>query len=160
MTSKANESNKISYDSLAYKLYRQLLSLLLGNRLIFIAIMIGLLFSATNIFQYVKERSLGPSERNQFTVYIDLPAGMHINETIQATRTLSDYLLDSVSNPEVTDVLAYVGAGGPRFFLALSPNDPQPNKSFLVVNTQTSEQINTVMRRVEDFIKKDHWAWF
>lgn len=153
--SKTNDNTQISDNSLAYKIYRRLLSFLLHNRLIFIVIMIGLLFAATNIFQFVKERSLGPSERNQFTVYIDLPAEAHINETIEATQSMSKFLFDKENNPEVTDVLAYVGAGGPRFFLALSPNDPQPNKSFLVVNTQTSDQINTVMRRVENFIKQD-----
>ena len=47
---------------------------------------------------------------------------------------------------------AYVGSGGPRFFLALSPNDPQPNKAFLVVNTQESDQIEVVMVRTERFI--------
>lgn len=153
--SKTNDNTQVSYNSLVYKIYRRLLSLLLRNRIIFVAIMIGLLFGATNIFQFVKERSLGPSERNQFTVYIDLPAEAHINETIEATQSMSKFLSDKENNPEVTGVLAYVGAGGPRFFLALSPNDPQPNKSFLVVNTQTSDQINTVMRRVENFIKQD-----
>ena len=153
--SKTSDNAQITYDSLVYKIYRHLLALLLRYRVIFVAIMIGLLFAATNIFQFVKERSLGPSERNQFTVYIDLPAEAHINETIEATQSMSKFLIDKENNPEVTDVLAYVGAGGPRFFLALSPNDPQPNKSFFVVNTQTSDQINTVMRRVENFIKQD-----
>jgi len=117
--------------------------------------MLALLFAAGQVFQLVKQRSLAPSSRSQFTVYVDLPAQAHIDQTIATTRKLAAYLGDAEQNPEVTDVLAYVGGGGPRFFLALSPNDPQPNKAFLVVNTRTSEQVPTVMRRTEDFIQSD-----
>ena len=148
-------NNDDNYGGTVYKFYRSILSLLLRNRVIFIVLMIGLFFAATSVFQHVKQRSLGPSERNQFTVYLDLPAEAHINETITATQSMSRFLSDKTNNPEVTEVLAYVGAGGPRFFLALSPNDPQPNKAFFVVNTQTSDQINAVMRRVERFIQQD-----
>jgi len=144
-----------AYDSLPYRLYSGFVRALLRRRLVFVAVMLGLLFSSTVIFGSVKRRSLGPSERNQFTVYVDLPAGVTIDETVAATEQLTEYLLDDGSNPEVTDVLAYVGAGGPRFFLALAPNDPQPNKAFLVVNTEQADQIGVVMARVEAFLQTD-----
>ncbi|MCZ6663888.1 MAG: efflux RND transporter permease subunit, partial [Gammaproteobacteria bacterium] len=144
-----------AYDSRPYRFYQSLLSMLLRHRALFIVLMIALLFAAGGAFQFVKQRSLGPSERNQFTIYVDLPAEAHIDETITATRSLSAFLTDETKNPEVTDVLSYIGAGGPRFFLALAPNDPQPNKAFVVVNTQTSDQITAVMARVERFIERD-----
>ncbi|MCP5092260.1 MAG: efflux RND transporter permease subunit, partial [Gammaproteobacteria bacterium] len=143
-----------SYDSGAYRLYRRLLDRLLNTRVIFVLLMVGLLFAAGQVFQFVKQRSLGPSERNQFSLYLDLTAESHISQTIAAARKLSAFLADDASNPEVTDVLAYVGSGGPRFFLGLSPNDPQPNKAFLVVNTQAANQIAEVMRRAERFIAR------
>lgn len=139
----------------AYRLYQQVLHRILQRRLIFVLGMVALLFAAGQIFQFVKQRSLGPTERNQFTVYVDLPAKAHISQTMAATESLSAFLTDSALNPEVTDVLAYVGAGGPRFFLALTPNDPQPNKAFLVVNTERAEQIDAVMERVEGFLQRD-----
>ena len=138
-----------------YRFYQGLLGLILRWRIIFVLLMIALLFCAGQIFQFVKQRSLGPSERNQFTVYLDLPSEAHINETIGASRKLSAFLHDGGDNPEVTDVLAYVGGGGPRFFLALSPNDPQPNKAFFVVNTQNNDQVRVVMDRVERFIQRE-----
>jgi len=153
--SENGSKTKNSNDSRAYQFYKTLLSVLLSNRIIFVLLMIGLLFSAGQVFQFVKQRSLGPSERNQFTVYLDLPAEAHISETISATKTLSAYLHDDEKNPEVTEILSYVGSGGPRFFLVLSPNDPQANKAFIVVNTQTSDQIDIVMQRVDRFIKRD-----
>ena len=139
----------------AYGFYNKLLNVILARRAIFVLLMLGLLFAAGQVFQFVKERSLGPSERNQFTVYVDLPSIAHISETMAATRTLVEFLNDESRNPEVTHVLSYVGGGGPRFFLALAPNDPQPNKAFLVVTTERADQIDYVMERVEGFLQTD-----
>ena len=147
-----HQGNQGTDSSPATSFYRKLLTTLLCHRLLFIALMIALLLSSVGVFSLVKQRSLGASERNQFTVYLDLPAAAAIDQTIAATQRLSAYLKDPEQNPEVTDLLAYVGAGGPRFFLALTPNDPQPNKAFLVVNTQQANQIETVMARVERYI--------
>jgi multidrug efflux pump subunit AcrB len=68
---------------------------------------------------------------------------------------MSAFLGDESRNPEVTDVLSYVGAGGPRFFLALKPNDPKPNKAFFVVSTKESAQLGFVMPRVEALLKRE-----
>jgi multidrug efflux pump subunit AcrB len=150
-----DEGESEPYDATPYRLYRRALGLLLRYRLAFVAVMLLLLFAAAQIFGFVKERSLGPSARNQFTAYLDLPADANIKETMAAARQLSDYLADADRNPEVTGVLAYVGSGGPRFFLALAPNDPQPNKAFLVINTQSADQVPELMRRTEEYILRD-----
>ncbi len=139
-------------DSAAYRAYRRLLESVLRHRVAFVVLMLALLVSAGAVFRFVKERSLGPSARNQFTVYLDLPAQAHVTRTMEAAQRMVAYLRDPEANPEVSDVLAYVGGGGPRFFLALAPNDPQPNKAFLVVNTREARQVPELMRRVEDFI--------
>lgn len=145
----------VSRENVFYRLYRGLLSFVLRTRIIFVFLMVGLLFAAGHAFQYVKQRSLGSSARSQFTIYLDLPAVSHISETIAAAGALSAFLGETSANPEVTEVLSYVGAGGPRFFLTLKPNDPQPNKAFLVVNTQESAQLALVMPRVERFLKRE-----
>lgn len=152
---KSAPSPRDPYGSIAYRGFRKTLVLALRFRVVFVAMMIALLISSGMIFGLVKKRSLGPSERNQFTVYLDLPAGSAIDQTIASASRVVDFLTDKERNPEVTDVLSYVGAGGPRFFLALSPNDPQPNKAFMVVNTETSDQIQAVMRRVERYLQED-----
>ena len=148
----AADDPESALDSRPYRAYRTLLVGILRHRVAFVALMLALLVAGGHVFRYVRERSLGPSARNQFTVYLDLPAQAHITQTVGAARKMTAYLRDPQTNPEVTDVLAYVGDGGPRFFLALAPNDPQPNKAFLVVNTRTAAQVPELMRRVEDFI--------
>ena len=54
----------------AIALYDRALSFMLSQRLLFVLLMIALLIGAMALFGTVKQRSLGPSERNQFTVYL------------------------------------------------------------------------------------------
>ena len=42
-------------------------------------------------------------------------------------RRLGTWLADGTINPEVESTIAYVGFGGPRFFLVLSPVQPNPH---------------------------------
>ena len=73
-------------------------------------------------------------------VYIDLPAGYRIDSTDRVVQRVNDWLLDEDVNPEVTSTIAYVGTGGPRFFLVLDPVQPNPHVAFMVVNTESYEQ--------------------
>lgn len=145
-------ASSISGNDSNYRFYRYCLEFILQHRLAFILALLGALILSLSMFSLVKQRSLGPSERNQFSVYLDLPAGYDITATKGSAETLMHYLLNKSYNPEVTDVVGYVGTGGPRFFLALSPNDPQPNKAFFVVNTQSYQQVDTVMKRAQQYI--------
>jgi multidrug efflux pump subunit AcrB len=138
-------------EGIAYRIYRRLLKLIIKGRVVFILLMVMLLIASIYAFGFVKQRTLGPSERNQFVVYVDLPSEASVSSTTIATERLAQYLRDDVLNPEVTGTLAYIGSGGPRFFLSLTPNDPQPNKAFMVVNTELPGQIFAVMDRVERF---------
>jgi len=94
----------------------------------------------------------GPSERNQFLVYLDLPAGYSIYTTEDVVNRLTKWLSDKEKNPEITSTIAYVGTGGPRFFLVLSPLDPDPHVAFLVVNTENSQQVPELIQRVRQHI--------
>lgn len=136
----------------AYEWYERLLRALLRRRAVFALGIVGLFVLSLALFGQVRQRHMAPSERNQFTVYLSLPAGSDVTETIAAARTLSDYLADSKENPAVTANVAYVASGGPRFFLALQPPDPMPHSAFFVVNTKTYEGVAPAMRRAERFI--------
>ncbi|MGF1508715.1 MAG: efflux RND transporter permease subunit [Myxococcota bacterium] len=151
----AATSQPTSTQGPAYAAYARLLHWLLRHRGAFAAAMVLMLVAATQVFAYVKQRSLGPSARNQFTAYVELPAEAGIEKTIEATQGLSAFLLDERKNPEVDGVLSYVGTGGPRFFLALNPPESRPNKGFLIVNTKTAEDVETVIHRVERYIVRE-----
>jgi multidrug efflux pump subunit AcrB len=48
-----------------------------------------------------------------------------------------------------------VATGGPRFYLTLSPFDSDPNRAFLIVNTENDEQIPEVVERVRQYFLSD-----
>jgi multidrug efflux pump subunit AcrB len=67
-------------------------------------------------------------------------------------RELSAWLQDKKENPEITGPIGYVGNGGPRFFLSLSPMDPDPFTAFLIVNTQTDKQVPELVKRTSQYL--------
>ncbi len=136
------------YDTGFYRIYRGLLETALNARLLVIAMVIGLLVGAGFMSSQLVREFFGPSDRNQFLIYVDEPAGARITATDQAVRDLTEWLGDEEINPEITGNIAYVGTGGPRFFLTLSPVDPDPHVAFLIVNTETDDQVPDVVKRV------------
>jgi multidrug efflux pump subunit AcrB len=138
------------YSGRFYQIYRAILVRMLHHRFIVLtfafAMLVGGGFATT---QLVRE-FFGSSDRNQFLMYVDLPAGSNIRATDEVVKRLSDWLSDKKENPEITSTIAYVGNGGPRFFLTLSPPDPDPHVSSLVINTESADQVPTVIRRVRE----------
>lgn len=139
-----------------FAVYRKLLEFLLRKRLIVSATAIAAIFLGLFIASLLVREFFGPStDRNQFLVYIDLPAGHRIESTDVTVKRLNRWLLDKSVNPEVSESVAYVGSGGPRFFLVLSPVQPNPHLAFLVVSTEKAEQVPVVMERLRNhFIKE------
>jgi multidrug efflux pump subunit AcrB len=132
--------------------YRGLLTRLLGARLAFIGLMIALLVASVWLFGLVKQRHMAPSERNQFVIYLNLPAGSAATETVAVAQRLATFLSDREANPEIVSNVVYSASGGPRFFLALQPPDAQPHIAFGIVTTQTAEQVAALMDRVDGWM--------
>ena len=136
------------YDSAIYRRYRAALVAALHQRGLVVAVTVGLVALAGFGASFLVREFFGPSDRNQVLVYLDLPAGYRITATRQTVTEVTDWLADKDINPEVTSSIAYVGSGGPRFFLSLSPVDADPHVAFAVVNTQTADQVPTVVERL------------
>jgi multidrug efflux pump subunit AcrB len=145
------EAESTAYDGKFYRIYRGLLETILRFRKLALLGGIGMMLLGVFVASQLTKEFFGPSERNQFLVYLDMPAGTRITATDETTRKLTDWLADKEQNPEVTSTIAYVGNGGPRFFLVLSPLDPDPHVAFLVVNTETPEQTPVLVERVRNF---------
>ncbi len=76
------------------------------------------------------------SERNQFLVYMNMPDGTDISQTEARALEISRWLADKSTNPEIASQTLYVGDGGPRFYLTLSPVAPDPASAFFLINAQ------------------------
>jgi len=135
--------------------YRSIITSILNFRIRFFAAILLAFVLAIYGFKFVTVQFMPGSERNQYLVFVDLPAGTKATETSKVTQRLNDWLLDSNENPGVTSTVAYVGDGGPRFFLALSPIDRAPNRAFLVVNTQDVKSALEMVDKTNQFFITD-----
>ncbi len=136
--------------------FTKLLRLALRMRLVVIALTIALLAGAGVAASGLVKSFFGTSERNQILVYVDLPAGYRISATQETVEAITDWLSDEAINPEVASSIAYVGTGGPRFFLSLSPVDPDPHVAFLIVNTETAAQAPIMAKRLQDYLNANY----
>ena len=134
------------------QVYTSLLHQILHFKVLFITFMIVLLIGSGYLLSTVGKEFFPLGDRNQFLVYIDLPAGTSITKTDEVIQRMSRWLSDKTINPEILSSVSYVASGGPRFFLSLSPPDPDPHKAFTVVNTQSSEQVDAVIHRVQSHL--------
>jgi len=148
----AKEAEEPSYDGSFYKMYRNTLTRLLKMRAVFVILMVALLIGSVFGLSIIPKQMMPYSDRNQFLVYLDLPAGTHVGETERVTRRLTKWLSDESSNPDIESSTAYIGYGGPRFFLALSPPDAATNVAFIVVNTDTADNVLKISKRVDTYI--------
>ncbi len=144
------------YQGKFYRIYRRILRFSICNRsLVFVftgTVFVAALYAAT----YIPQAFFPNGDRNQYLIYLDLPAGTRIEETDRTVRELSTWLQDKEQNPEVTGSIAYVGNGGPRFFLSLSPVDPDPFVGFLIVDTLSDKEVPALVQRTEHYLS-DHF---
>jgi multidrug efflux pump subunit AcrB len=132
--------------------YGDILGRILRARIAFAGAMLVLFVLAMAAMARVPTGLLPPSERAQFVVKLELPAGASETETLRVTQRLARWLADERAHPEVTSSVFYVASGGPRFFLALSPLDPAPHIAFGVVNTATTADVGALRQRIEAFM--------
>jgi multidrug efflux pump subunit AcrB len=96
------------------------------------------------------------SERNQFLIYMNLPDGTDISETEARALEISKWLANPVENPEIASQILYVGDGGPRFYLTLTPVSPDPASAFFLVNTKDYQGAVAAADRAWKYLYEDH----
>ena len=155
--SETRESQAVEtdYQTGWYGKYADGLKKVVTQKALFLGVMVFLLALSVYGLRFITTQMMPPSDRNQFLVYLDLPAGTDVEETVKATKILTDWYADPKENPEVESSIAYVGAGGPRFFLSLSPVNPDTNTAFLVVNTKSAKDTRMLVDRTNRKILED-----
>ncbi len=131
-------------------IYAAVLRTMLGFRWLYVAGMVAL-FAGAGLLQSAIPKEFFPSNNNpQVLVYIELASGATTSQTDEGVRKIVDLIDDEEKFPEVEDFAAYVGFGGPRFVLSLSPVDPAPNKGFIVINTEDLAGAEAIVPRLRE----------
>lgn len=113
--------------------YGRVLAWSLAHRGVFLTL-IGLALAGGMAGMATASQKFFPdSDRAQLVTYVDLPAGTSAARTDIVMRNASKSIQDAKFDWLVSNA-TYVGYGGPRFVLSLTPVDPAPNRAVMVTN--------------------------
>lgn len=146
------QASSEQYDTRFYRAYRSLLEWILLHRLLFLGLVSAAFVTAVLGFGLVPKQFFPNSERNQFMVLVNLPAGSPYSETDKAIKGIDAWLLDKKANPELSSVMSYVGYGGPRFVLAMAPVAAGPHRGYIVVNVPLGTDVGALVNRTREHI--------
>lgn len=132
--------------------YDKILRAILRLRWIFVPAMFLILPLGGLMIATTPAKFFPDSDRAQVLVYVNLPIGVTTRTTEARIKEMIDIASNDKRYPELSDIISYVGFGGPRFVLSLAPLNPAPNVGFMVLNAENKEAVDRVIPRLrEDF---------
>lgn len=124
------------YGTPNYRRLRGIISFAVRHKIVTCGV-VGLAFAAAIVgMGGVKQQFFPTSDRPEVLVEVRLPEGTSIETTTASVEKIERWLTDQ---PEAKIVTSYVGQGAPRFFIALSPELPDPAFAKIVVLTPDAE---------------------
>lgn len=136
-----SHSGTAENEGIWYQRYEMFLDSLLKYKLVFALGMVLMFALAVYGLGQTPKQFFPDSDRTQILVYVDLPNGTSSRETNRQIKDVMAWLNNEEQFPDVQSFAAYVGFGGPRFVLSLTPEDPADNKGFLVLNIKPGTDI-------------------
>ncbi len=135
-----------------YAPYEKLLRSVIRLRWLYPISILVLTFVAAWGFRFVPSIFFPPNERGQFIVNYELPLGIDILETEQSVREFERWLLEDNAD-DIKSVSTWIGNGGPRWYLSLSPEPAKPSYALLSVLTYSEdpEVVESLIDRVREY---------
>lgn len=133
------------YGTPRYRQLRRGIAWAVTNRTKVALLVVGALLVAGLGMGLVKQQFFPISDRPEVLVEVQMPEGSSIAATSKATAKVEAWLK---KQPEAKIVTAYVGQGAPRFFLAISPELPDPSFAKIVVLTPDEHARETLKLRL------------
>ena len=140
------------YDSGFFRTYRRVLEGAIRARVFTIGAMLALLGAAVFGFTKVPQEFFPDSTRTQLMVDYWAPEGTPIDAVAEDLKPIEDKLM---ADPRVKDVVAFIGAGGPRFYLPVDPEFPYPSYAQLIVTTHDFAGLNEVLDEIQPWLDEN-----
>jgi multidrug efflux pump subunit AcrB len=118
------------YNTRHYNRFRQVLGRVIARKWLVAGAVAGMLVLAILGMGLVKKQFFPTSDRPEVLVEVQMPYGTSIEQTSAATAKVEAWL---AKQQEARIVTSYIGQGAPRFFLAMSPELPDPSFAKIVV---------------------------
>ena len=140
----------------AQVLYASILDVTIRFAVVVACICFALVAIAVTQFKWLPKQMFPLSERNQFLIYMNMPDGTDISQTETRALKISRWLSDPKQNPEIVSNILYIGDGGPRFYLTLTPVPPDPAAAFFLVNTKDYHGAIRAAERAWKYLYENH----
>ncbi|MGL4835603.1 MAG: efflux RND transporter permease subunit, partial [Shewanella sp.] len=122
--------------------YHKILILVLRNRLISGAVLLGLLVIAVANMGRIPPGFMPESQRAQFVVDAFLPQGTDINKTGHMMVNMSQFVKQK---EHITNVTSFIGSGGLRFMLSYAPEPRNSAYGQLLIDVDDYKNIDTLV---------------
>ena len=137
------------YDTPRYNRFRRVLGQVIARKWLVAVLVIGLFMAAILGMAVVKKQFFPISDRPEVMVEVQLPYGTSISETERATAQVEAWL---AQQDDARIVTSYIGQGAPRFFLAMSPELPDPSFAKIIIRTDDPEAREALKLRLREAI--------
>ena len=137
------------YDTPRYNRFRQLLGRVITHKWLVAGSVVGLFVTAVLGMALVKKQFFPISDRPEVLVEVQMPYGTSIVQTSAAAEKVEAWLAQQA---EAKIVTAYIGQGAPRFFMAMSPELPDPSFAKIVVRTDNPDEREALKHRLRKAI--------
>ncbi|MBN0616691.1 efflux RND transporter permease subunit, partial [Pseudomonas aeruginosa] len=137
------------YDTPRYNHFRRILGKVIAHKLLVAGSVIGLFVTAVLGMALVKKQFFPISDRPEVMVEVQMPYGTSILQTSAAAEKVEAWLAQQA---EAKIVTAYIGQGAPRFFMAMSPELPDPSFAKIVVRTDNPDEREALKHRLRKAI--------
>lgn len=137
------------YGTPNYERFRRLLGWVIQRKWLVAASVIGAFVVAILGMGVVNKQFFPTSDRPEVLVEVQMPYGTSIAQTSAATAKVEAWL---AQQEEARVVTAYIGQGAPRFFLAMSPELPDPSFAKIVVLTGDDKEREALKFRLREAV--------
>ena len=137
------------YDTPRYHRFRRVLGQVIARKWLVALLVIGLFVAAILGMAVVKKQFFPISDRPEVMVEVQMPYGTSITETERATAKVEAWL---AQQDDARIVMSYIGQGAPRFFLAMSPELPDPSFAKIIIRTDNPEAREALKMRLRGAI--------
>jgi multidrug efflux pump subunit AcrB len=137
------------YGTPRYERFRSMLGTIIARKWIVAAAVVGLMVAAVLGMAIVKKQFFPISDRPEVLVEVQMPYGTSIDQTSATAQKVEAWLAKQAESKIVT---AYIGQGAPRFYLAISPELPDPSFAKIVVRTDNQKEREALKMRLREAI--------
>lgn len=135
------------YGTPRYRQLRALIAWTIAHKKKVALAVVALFFLAVFFMGFAKQQFFPASDRPEVFVEVQMPEGSSIEATSAAVAKVEAWLKQQ---PEAKIVTSYIGQGAPRFYLAISPELPDPSFAKIVILTPDEKAREALKLRVRE----------